>query len=372
MIRQLTSEQEAALAQAEPICREWDRIGGDRIMADIDKHWQAIVDEFRAQAERGKVMSKSNHMIERPGIYTLEAKDYHADPCPAPSLSASIALPLLHRSPRHAWSGHPRLNTKGASRTGRRDMDLGTAVHRLVLGRGPELHLIDADSYRTKAAQAERDEASAAGHQPILTADLERAEAIAAAARVRLDLDLNGWRGGDAEAVLAWREEGAWCRGMLDMLSKDRRTVLDLKTTNLSAEPSTASRTLFSMSYHFKAAFYERGLDVLDPENIGRRRFLFLFIEAEPPYECALIVPDEAAMTIARKQVTAAIALWQRCMESDQWPGYPAGVHMATLPSWLEKQWLDRELTDPSLTGATSPDPGRPTYSPSQPMEWTP
>ncbi|MGE0289308.1 MAG: hypothetical protein AB7I42_26465 [Bradyrhizobium sp.] len=54
MIRQPTPEQEVALPEAEAICREWDRIGGDRIMANIEKDWQAIVDEFRAQAERGK------------------------------------------------------------------------------------------------------------------------------------------------------------------------------------------------------------------------------------------------------------------------------------------------------------------------------
>ncbi|MGE0289309.1 MAG: PD-(D/E)XK nuclease-like domain-containing protein [Bradyrhizobium sp.] len=317
-------------------------------------------------------MSETSRKIEEPGIHFLDAKDYHADPCPSPSLSASIALPLLHRSPRHAWFGHPRLNLAGAGRSGRRDMDLGTAVHKLVLGRGPELYLIDADNYRSKAAQTERDKAYAAGHQPILTADLECAEAVATAARQYLDLELGCWREGEAEAMLAWQERDAWCRGMLDLLSTNRRTVLDLKTTNLSAEPSTACRTLFSMSYHFKAAFYERGLDVLDPENIGRRRFLFLFIEADAPYECALIEPDEAAMTIARKQVTAAIALWQRCMETGQWPGYPAGVHTASLPPWIEKQWLDRELTDPCLTGATSPDPARPTQAPAQPMEWTP
>ena len=46
-------------------------------------------------------------MIGKAGIYTLSAEAYHADPCPEPSLSASIANVLLQRSPAHARIQHP-------------------------------------------------------------------------------------------------------------------------------------------------------------------------------------------------------------------------------------------------------------------------
>jgi hypothetical protein len=44
------------------------------------------------------------------GIHDTTAVDYHADPCPEPSLSAHIAALLCARSPRHAWAAHPKLN----------------------------------------------------------------------------------------------------------------------------------------------------------------------------------------------------------------------------------------------------------------------
>jgi hypothetical protein len=48
--------------------------------------------------------------ISRPGIYLdVAANDYHADPCPAPSFTQSIAKVLLEKSPAHARLAHPRL-----------------------------------------------------------------------------------------------------------------------------------------------------------------------------------------------------------------------------------------------------------------------
>ena len=43
------------------------------------------------------------------GIHDIPPREYHADPCPAPSLSRSIAKLLVERSPAHAYAAHPRL-----------------------------------------------------------------------------------------------------------------------------------------------------------------------------------------------------------------------------------------------------------------------
>ena len=69
-------------------------------------------------------------MIDRPGIYELSAEEYHADPCPTPSLSSSIARTLLASSPHHAWWEHPRFNP-GRVREEDEKFDLGTAAHAL-------------------------------------------------------------------------------------------------------------------------------------------------------------------------------------------------------------------------------------------------
>lgn len=293
-----------------------------------------------------------------PGFYSLKAAQYHADPCTDPSLSASLAIPLLHRSPLHAWVRHPRLCPDYQEENTKR-LALGTACHSLLFEAGKELDVLQFDDYRTKAAQAERDLSYLAGRTPILAPDYEQAHRMAEVSRRFLVEELGEFPGaGRNEAVMIWRECDAWCRAMVDHISADLCTTIDLKTTSASANPIDAERALYDLNYHFRAAFYERGLNVLDPANIGRRKTLFLFQEIEPPYECSLISPTESGMTIARKQVTAAIQLWQRCIAANDWPGYPRGVWHAPIPPWLETKWMSREMTDPLLTGALSPDGG--------------
>src|SRR5690348_15257594 len=77
--------------------------------------------------------------------YNISANDYHADPCPEPSLTQSIAK-LILRSPAHARVAHPRLNPDQPERDGRR-YDVGNIAHRLLLGRGRELEIIPGDDW---------------------------------------------------------------------------------------------------------------------------------------------------------------------------------------------------------------------------------
>ena len=308
--------------------------------------------------------------ITTPGAYcAMSAVDYHADPCPEPSLSSSIARVLLNRSPLHAWIKHPKLNQAYEDNGGSRAMDLGSAVHEMLLGRGSEIVEIEAVNFTTKAAREARDAARAIGKTPLLTDDCRRAEAMSNVARARLAGHPAYADDGFSETVIAWKEGRVWCRAMIDRMSLDRRSVLDIKTTAKTARPEAATRTIFDMGYHFQMAFYERGLNVLFPGDAGRRTFTFLFQEDEAPYECSLIKLDEGAMTIARKQVMAAIGIWKRCMASNHWPGYPRSVQTASMPEWMQQQWLTRELSDDALTG----DDGQPSqHESNKEVMWTP
>lgn len=299
--------------------------------------------------------------IDKPGIYTLPAEVYHADPCPEPSLSGSVAIPLVHRSPRHAWWAHPRLNKEAEQQESTR-MDLGTVAHALLLGAGGEVQVIDAENYTTKAAREARDAAREAGKTPVLAGAYGQAQKMASAAHIFLDNAVIGWKDGAPEQALIWQEGDAWCRGMVDWLKNDRRTVIDYKTTGTSARPDDVERHLFDMNYHLKAAFYERGLNVLDPDGAGRREFLFLFQETDAPYACSIVTLSEGAMMIGRKQATYAIRRWQQCMRSGVWPSYGLAWHTASPPPWIEQRWMAREMSDPFATGATSPDEVSPVY----------
>ena len=291
-----------------------------------------------------------------PGIHDLPAEIYHADPCPEPSLSGSVAVPLVHQSPRHAWWAHPRLNP-AFERTEESKFDLGTVSHKLLLGKGGDVVVVKADDWRTSAAKAARDDARAraAGKTPILERQMEEAERMADNARQYLDAAGEDLSRGVAERTLVWREGNIWCRGMTDWLANDLGSLLDYKTTGASANPDDLERHVFDMNYHLKMAFYERGLAVLDPANVGRRKLALFFQENFEPYTCSLVTISEAGMTIGRKQATYAIRRWQQCMATGRWPAYPKHRVALAPPPWVESKWLTREMSDAFATGETAP-----------------
>jgi len=311
-------------------------------------------------------MTTSEITLIEPGIYSIPAEQYHADPCPEPSLSGSIAIPLVHASPRHAWLAHPRLNPdhfpSGSSVT-----DLGSLSHALLLGAGASLEIIDADDFRTKAAQVARDEARAAGRIPCLRHKYDEALVMADEARKFLSESGISLADGKPERTLVWRDKGAWCRGMIDWLSDDMGTVIDYKTTGTSVSPWQFERHLYEMSYHLKTAFYERGLNVLDPERAGRRQFLILAQENFAPFACSLVVITEEGMVIGRKQAAYALLKWRTCLPlKGPWPGYPPRPVGLSPPPWASKAWLEREMVDPDATGETGQEPAPPHSSENQ------
>jgi hypothetical protein len=287
--------------------------------------------------------------ITKPGIYpNLTAAQYHSDPCPSPSLSQSLAKIIIDKSPLHAWCAHPRLNPDWRADDPTK-FDLGNAAHTMLLGRGKTLAVLDEEfvDWRTKAAKEARIAAQAAGQLAVLSKSAAKATRMVTAAREQLEL-----RGlahlfveGQGEIVTAWTEGDIWLRQMIDWLTPDARTVVDYKTTQESAAPQAVGRKMFSDGWPVQAAMAERGLDALDPQSAGRRQYLFVVQEAEPPYQINVVAISEAVLTMGRKRLDMAVDIWRDCMAANIWPGYPLDVLTPELPGWAEAQWLDREIT---------------------------
>jgi PDDEXK-like domain of unknown function (DUF3799) len=288
--------------------------------------------------------------IERPGIYHgMSAADYFADPCPQPSLTQSIAKLLIDRSPLHAWHAHPRLG--GAGEREREDytaaLAIGNAAHKLLLGRGKDVVIIEADSFRTKEAQAARDAVAARGKVPILAKHHHRAAAMVQVAKEQLaQLVVGAIDGGDSEVVLAWQEDGLWFRSMLDWFTipAGRTRVVDYKTSGMSCAPHAIGRMLADAGWDVQAAMHERGLDALDPDGAGRRQHLFIAQENEEPYALTVCELGKSVRTMGHKKLEFATAIWRHCLANNDWPGYPSEIVRPELPGWAEQQWLDREI----------------------------
>lgn len=286
-------------------------------------------------------------MIRAPGIFTdMSAVDYHADPCPEPSFSQSIGKIILDQSPAHARLAHPRLRPPAMHEPDKYDsaQAIGDAAHALLIGRGKQIAVGDFDAWRSKAAQEFRGEALVAGKVAILPHHMARAYAMEKAARQQLgDAGYDFFARGQGEIVLAWQEDDIWLRTMIDWYDAPH-IVVDYKSTAMSCAPHVVEDRPSVLGWDFQAAMHERGLDILDPENAGRRFHYYINQENDEPYALTIIEISEADMTLGRKKLQMAIDIWAVCTSTGHWPSYPVGPILSRPRGWTETKWLEREI----------------------------
>lgn len=283
------------------------------------------------------------------GIFSgVPADVYHGDPCPEPSLSSSVLNVLIEESPSHAAHRHPRLNERRVPDAPGRDMQVGSVLHKLALGVGADIVVINAENYRTKDAQAQRDTALGNGKLPILAHEFKVAEALAHPMRQAIEAHL-GCSVDEClrEVVVFWEEGGFWRRAMIDCITPDLMRLVDVKSTGKTANPRKLERHVFDMGYHRQAAFYTRGVDALDPSNVGRREFAFIFAEQGAPHvQSPPILLSESAAQLAREQVDLGCQLWDEALATNCWRGYGTRPVHVTPPPWVLSDWEARAIDE--------------------------
>ncbi len=178
---------------------------------------------------------------------------------------------------------------------------------------------------------------------------MARAYAMVEATRGQLGAE-HGWffsqAVGSGEVVLAWQENGLWLRTMIDWINvQNKQVVVDYKSSGLSCAPHAVEDRPSVMGWDIQAAMHERGLDVLDPQNAGRRQHFYVNQENEPPYALTVVRISEADLTMGRKKLAMALDIWLHCMASGQWPAYPTETVISRPRGYLETKWLEREVT---------------------------
>lgn len=265
--------------------------------------------------------------------------EYHGDPCETPSLSSSTAKVIVSESPLHAWTRHPRFGEKADGAAANDDdaeaseeddteaKDNGSIIHNLLLGKGADIAVIEADSFRTKLAKAQRDEARAAGQIPILVQRFDALNAAAEALRRRLPdygYDLTG----ESEVGIEWFERGVngpvRCRSMLDHVFINEGVIWDLKTIR-SANPKQINRTFIEKGYDIQATAYPRALAALRPQLKGRVQMDFIFMEIKPPYAITPGPAHPVMLEIGKLRWGEAVRIWEDCLARNVWPAYTSG-----------------------------------------------
>lgn len=272
--------------------------------------------------------------------------DYVGDPCPTPSLNQSIIPAMLERSPWHAAFQHPRLNPYGSARESAKAQILGSAKHRIALGKGREISPIRYPDYRSLAAREARDLAVANKRLPVLERDYVDALACSKAAKA-LIAEVCGKRPWYPEVVVLWEERTqhgpVWCRAQLDLYCPDWQPdvdlIGDLKFLRIPATAEAFGRASSQSGYDVQGKFYPRGVEMCRP---GKRvKFLNMVIENDAPHGSGCFEPDAGTLYTAEVQVAKAMELWAKCVHTRSWPGYPKGIQSYTTPGYFQNKVIN-------------------------------
>lgn len=285
-----------------------------------------------------------------PQMIAMSSDDYHAND----ALGSTGARMIANDCPAAFRWQEPQV---------KREFDIGNATHLLCLE--PELFrskigIIDAENYRTKQAQTERDDIRASNRIPLLSEELEMVRTMRAAV---FDDPIAGlaFKNGQAEQSLFWTDQefGVRCKTRPDWLPSHVRYLIDLKTST-SADPREFEKAVVNWGYHQQAAWYLDGVAAVT----GNRpeRFAFVVISKKPPYLVTTCWLHEDAIAWGRILNRYARGVYAWCKKHDHWPAYqpdiigPAQAFTIGLPAWavkeLERRHEAGEFVPPQERGA--------------------
>jgi hypothetical protein len=250
----------------------------------------------------------------------LTAEQYHAD---RDSISSSGLRALL--APGCPAQFKYDLDNP---RPPKKEFDFGHVAHKLVLGEGSQVEIVDYPDWKKLDARNQRDAAYEQGLIPILAKDYAVAEAMAEAVRQHpIAGGLFAPGTGRAELSLFWtdRETGVRCRVRPDWLKELPGLVLaaDYKSCR-DANPEAVSRAIRDYSYHQQDAFYTDGIwAALDPADV---RFVFAFQSKTAPYLITVRELAQQDRDIGRARNQRALRLYADCQRTGIWPDWTGPV----------------------------------------------
>lgn len=271
--------------------------------------------------------------------YDLPEDVYHRDPVKGGSLSYSGAKKLLAEGGPELFA-YEREHPPAPSA----EMELGTAAHKLVLGVGQEVLVVQAKDWKTKAAQQMRDEAREAGKLPLLAAQMDTVHAMAAKLREHEWASKLLGQAGRPEASAFWQDPDTnlWWRCRWDKMPEPdpaRRPVLADYKTCADASPTGFAKAAANYRYYMQASVYTAGYNCVFGTRIGApAAFVLIAQEAKAPYRVACYELHPAALRKGREDAARAMAIYAECTETGHWPGYSPGIELLDLPYWAYRE----------------------------------
>lgn len=227
--------------------------------------------------------------------------------------------------------------------------DFGSLAHALILGKGPELAILDPAVHGLKADGTIADvpamtgmwrkaaaAARAEGKLPVSTDDYLAAQQMAEAVWAH-PVASELFTDGRPEVSVYQRdaETGVRLRGRVDWLRNDGR-IVDLKTS-VTANPAELVSRFWKFGYFMQDAWY-RDLVAHHHDVPESEAFVFVVVEKTPPYLVTVVRYDAEAVEEGRRLNRLAVNTYAECVESGVWPGYADRTVTISLPGWVARQ----------------------------------
>lgn len=127
---------------------------------------------------------------------------------------------------------------------------------------------------------------------------------------------------GECELPLRWSVLGREAGGQLDVVSRARRSITDLKTTT-KAEPGWFIRHAIGMAYHAQLDWYREGAR---ENGYPIDECHLVAVESRPPYAVTCLRLTENALEEGRKVWRLWLERLLGCERSGEWPEYVQSV----------------------------------------------
>jgi len=138
---------------------------------------------------------------------------------------------------------------------------------------------------------------------------------------------------------IAGNNRGGKCRP--DWISKDRKTIVDLKTTQ-AADKGSFQRSIVNYGYHIQAAWYMWGVE--QATGIKPEEFIFVVIEKTRPFGIGVYKADHEMLGLGSAECMKALELINEWEKKEQFPGYCDQIETITLPPWMRLKG-EKEVT---------------------------
>ena len=141
------------------------------------------------------------------------------------------------------------------------------------------------------------------------------------------------------QLAVVWDDPtGIRVKGLLDSAGFEMdgwQCIGDAKSTSASADDATFSRVARSMHYAMQAYMYTTGLNIHLP---FKRRWIWMVIEQDPPFEINTIHADDDTMADGEADFRLAIAIYENCLETGVFPSFSTKSRPLIIPGWRRKE----------------------------------